>query len=86
MYGPVRTVVWQGSAGNRRPYADQQQLEPTALGHERVAAQLQALCGPEVRRDDIRRNVGGSPSYDVYRANVRRWWPRIKPWRGSSGD
>jgi len=22
MYGPVRTVVWQGSAGNRRPYAD----------------------------------------------------------------
>ena len=23
MYGPVRTVVWQGSAGNRCPYADQ---------------------------------------------------------------
>ena len=23
MYGPVRTVVWQGSAGDRRPYADQ---------------------------------------------------------------
>ena len=23
MYGPVRTVVWQGSAGNRRPYANQ---------------------------------------------------------------
>ena len=23
MYGPVRTVVWQGSVGNRRPYADQ---------------------------------------------------------------
>ena len=22
VYGPVRTVVWQGSAGNRRPYAD----------------------------------------------------------------
>ena len=22
MYGPVRTVVWQGSAGDRRPYAD----------------------------------------------------------------
>ena len=20
MYGPVRTVVWQGSAGDRRPY------------------------------------------------------------------
>ena len=26
MYGPVRTVVWQGSAGDRRPYADQPRL------------------------------------------------------------
>ncbi len=26
MYGPVRTVVWQGSAGDRRPYADQPSL------------------------------------------------------------
>src|SRR5450755_3054732 len=23
VYGPVRTVVWQGAAGNCRPYADQ---------------------------------------------------------------
>jgi len=23
VYGPVRTVVWQGAAGDRRPYADQ---------------------------------------------------------------
>jgi hypothetical protein len=23
VYGPVRTVVWQGSAGDRHPYADQ---------------------------------------------------------------
>ena len=22
VYGPVRTVVWQGSAGDRHPYAD----------------------------------------------------------------
>ena len=22
MYGSVRTVVWQGSVGDRRPYAD----------------------------------------------------------------
>ena len=22
VYGPVHTVVWQGSAGDRRPYAD----------------------------------------------------------------
>src|SRR5215468_2418380 len=26
VYGPVRTVVWQGSAGDRRPYADQCRL------------------------------------------------------------
>jgi len=29
VYGPVRTVVWQGSAGNRRPYAD-------LTGHSKV--------------------------------------------------
>jgi protein-S-isoprenylcysteine O-methyltransferase Ste14 len=21
------------------------------------------------------------PSYEAYRRNVRRWWPRVKPWR-----
>ena len=26
--GPVRTVVWQGSVGDRCPYADQQLVEP----------------------------------------------------------
>jgi hypothetical protein len=26
VYGPVCTVVWQGSAGDRRPYADQKAL------------------------------------------------------------
>jgi hypothetical protein len=26
VYGPVLTVVWQGSAGDRRPYADQHPL------------------------------------------------------------
>ena len=36
MYGPVRTVVWQGSAGDRRPYADltrNPEVAPTALAH-----------------------------------------------------
>jgi hypothetical protein len=31
VYGPVRTVVWQGSAGDRGPYADQvgfEEVEP----------------------------------------------------------
>jgi transcriptional regulator of acetoin/glycerol metabolism len=27
VYGPVRTVVWQGSAGDRRPYADRKFAE-----------------------------------------------------------
>ena len=31
MYGPVCTVVWQGSAGDRRPYADQ-----TGLSESRI--------------------------------------------------
>ena len=28
MYGSVRTVVWQGSVGDRRPYADQVGFAP----------------------------------------------------------
>ncbi len=31
MYGPVRTVVWQGSAGDCRPYADQTGLPDMLL-------------------------------------------------------
>jgi hypothetical protein len=43
VYGPVRTVVWQGSAGDCRPYADQTGLSVTCrsmlsglLGNERT--------------------------------------------------
>jgi hypothetical protein len=31
VYGPVRTVVWQGSAGDCRPYADQTGLPEIEL-------------------------------------------------------
>jgi hypothetical protein len=31
VYGPVRTVVWQGSAGDCRPYADQTGISDTCL-------------------------------------------------------
>jgi hypothetical protein len=31
VYGPVRTVVWQGSAGDRRPYADLTPMEPAYM-------------------------------------------------------
>src|SRR4051812_14674229 len=30
VYGPVRTVVWQGSVGDHRPYADQVGKSETA--------------------------------------------------------
>ena len=30
VYGPARTVVWQESAGDCRPYADQMPLSATA--------------------------------------------------------
>jgi len=31
----------------------------------------------------LRRQFG--PSYDMYRTNVPRWWPRMKPWRAGFG-
>jgi hypothetical protein len=34
VYGPVRTVVWQGSVGDRRPYADQSGLSPYTINDE----------------------------------------------------
>jgi hypothetical protein len=34
VYGPVRTVVWQGSAGDRRPYAVHRPGTPTPNGLE----------------------------------------------------
>ena len=42
MYGPVRTVVWQGSAGDRRPYADLVGFED--MRHRKISLQRN---GPE---------------------------------------
>jgi hypothetical protein len=36
VYGPVRTVVWQGSAGDCRPYADQTLITTAILTRRRV--------------------------------------------------
>jgi hypothetical protein len=33
VYGPVCTVVWQGSAGDCRPYADQTGFSATSIRH-----------------------------------------------------
>jgi hypothetical protein len=38
VYGPVRTVVWQGTAGDRRPYAD----------HRSVARLTAATANPDL--------------------------------------
>jgi hypothetical protein len=40
VYGPVRTVVWQGSAGDRRPYADQVALTELLRRGSLVCRQL----------------------------------------------
>jgi hypothetical protein len=55
VYGPVRTVVWQGSAGDRRPYADQVGLWeahpadiPTAV-FVAFTRRMQESPGPMVR-------------------------------------
>ena len=67
MYGSVRTVVWQGSVGDRRPYADlTDNSDVTRLGkgcrpsiHNRFAhlasANLGAQCtfGVEARAEPI---------------------------------
>ena len=37
VYGPVRTVVWQGLAGDRRPYADQTGLSEIDFEHPFVS-------------------------------------------------
>src|SRR5438093_6520891 len=57
VYGPVRTVVWQGSAGDRRPYADSR--------HER------SECKPDAKRkrDSAQPQERAQPSRDVARQN-----------------
>jgi hypothetical protein len=42
VYGPVRTVVWQGSAGDCRPYADQTSSSGLSSGW---AASKSGACG-----------------------------------------
>jgi hypothetical protein len=49
VYGPVRTVVWQGSVGDHRPYADR--LSAAAV-HEAVASFGRLTLDAD---DDLRR-------------------------------
>jgi hypothetical protein len=40
VYGPVRTVVWQGSAGDCRPYADQTGFSVTSSVYQPITREL----------------------------------------------
>ena len=56
VYGPVRTVVWQGSAGDRRPYADQVTFsagigQSTPSGEKHVLGLAEAVLA--IGRDKI---------------------------------
>ena len=44
VYGPVRTVVWQGSAGDYRPYADQAGFTATWNSKHTSALPLQVCA------------------------------------------
>ena len=56
VYGPVRTVVWQGSAGDRRPYADQ-----TAFREVAEAAQCPNRSGSRRGTAHQKRIAPGKP-------------------------
>jgi hypothetical protein len=43
VYGPVRTVVWQGSVGDRRPYADHGLISGASLTPGSGAARLASI-------------------------------------------
>ncbi len=81
MYGPVRTVVWQGSAGNRCPYADLTPKPDMCLhisgelpNPSRMAARGIAMGEEEAASADLERLCQGiSPSVATctYPATVR---------------
>ena len=61
MYGPVRTVVWQGSAGDRRPYAD----------HRRHVGRCPALKNaPPPNTQDCAARLARRPGRDDLRVAV----------------
>jgi len=47
VYGPVRTVVWQGSVGNRCPYADSSECSTRAYDLPELAYQNTSFPNPD---------------------------------------
>jgi Group II intron, maturase-specific domain len=75
VYGPVRTVVWQGSAGDCRPYADLtgysdkwmlgwlgKVRRPSRVLHDRATTQPELASVPILVRTGHIRQKGGTPS------------------------
>ena len=79
MYGPVRTVVWQGSVGDRRPYADQQNGHCSDLVTEHVAPGFAADADKSHRLVDIgrERDVAELSSEIVFHMSGR-FCPKIE--------
>jgi hypothetical protein len=70
VYGPVRTVVWQGSAGDCRPYADQTRKasrDPAQnrLPDSRRHADSQGTS-PVLRGHDLKSELGCLPTEAVF--------------------
>src|ERR1039458_1826404 len=57
VYGPVRTVMWQGSAGDRRPHADQ-----CPISFRNLAKCLALL--QRIERDSVRTTVAAPQAKD----------------------
>ena len=50
VYGPVRTVVWEGRAGNRSPYPDRRGENPHRWKSRRACPEPSAGAGPRALR------------------------------------
>ena len=89
MYGPVRTVVWQGSAGNRRPYADltgNPEVEPQeGPAARRLIRGLEALFMANIRMADYTKINGDKAHSSSIHRNLlagrekRKYYERRKP-------
>ena len=62
VYGPVRTVVWQGSAGDRRPYADSREVAPKShFDANRCSQRNICICNNRRRGGQLTYQNGQSP-------------------------
>lgn len=58
--------------------------QPVLVAYAAAVALLQALFVRLHEEPALRRRYG--PAYERYREAVPGWWPRLRPWSGSTGD